>query len=104
VVSKSDGKPIRSATVVAFTDFANRVRAQGKTNNKGIVSLSLGAASKKVERLYIYCEKGFWNVLKKNITLTTGLAVPMLPVDLSFSDCLRHFYGNTPDNAGETVK
>ena len=104
VVSKSDGKPIGSADVVAFTDFANRVGAGGKTNSKGIVSLSLGAASKKVERLYIYSEKGFWNVLKKNITLTTGLTVPMLPIALSFTDSLRHFYGNSPDDTGEKVK
>ena len=104
VVSKSDGKPIGGADVVAFTDFANRVGAGGKTNSKGLVSLSLGAASKKVERLYIYSEKGFWNVLKKNIILTTGLTVPMLPIDLSFTDSLRHFYGNSPDDAGEKVK
>ena len=104
VVSKKDGKPIPNAKVVAFTDFANRVGAQGKTNSKGIASLALGAASKKIQRLYVYSEKGFWNVLKMNFTLSSGLSVPMQPIDLSFTDCLRHFYGNSPDGAGQGVK
>jgi subtilisin len=32
VVSKTDGKPVGGVLVVAFTDFANRIGAQGKTN------------------------------------------------------------------------
>ena len=51
--------------MVAFTDFANRVGAGGKTNSKGLVSLSLGAASKKVERLYIYSRKVFGTFSKR---------------------------------------
>jgi subtilisin len=103
VVSKGNGKPIRNANVIAFTDFANRVGKSGTTNAKGVVSLALGSA-KKVERLYIYSPMGFWNVLKKNVTLTSSLTVPMPPIDLSFTDSLRHFYGQAPDLAGDKVK
>lgn len=104
VVSKADGKPIANANVVAFTDFEARTGAGGKTNSKGIVGLALGGASKKIERLYIYSESGFWNILKEGITLKAGTKVEMLPIDLSFTDCLRHFYGNSPLTAGQTVK
>ena len=44
--SKGDGKPVQGATVVAFTDFANRVGAQGTTNKQGVVRLSLDGAAK----------------------------------------------------------
>ena len=103
VVSKANRKPIAAAKVVAFTNFANRTGAQGTTNKKGIASLALGSASKKVERLYVYSESGFWNVLEENITLKSGMKVEMLPIDLSFTDCLRHFYGGSAATAGQGV-
>lgn len=104
VVSKADGKPIANAKVVAFTDFDARTGAGGKTNNKGIAGLALGAASKKVERLYVYCEGGFWNFMMEGVTLKTGTKVEMLPIDLTFTDSLRHFHGTSPLTAGKSVK
>ncbi len=55
VLSSTDQSPIAGATVVAFTDFANKAGAQGVTDANGQVSLALGTA-KKIERLYIYAE------------------------------------------------
>lgn len=103
-VSKADGKPVAGADVVAFTDFAQRVGAGGRANSKGEVSLALGGASKKLERLYVYPERGFWNLLKKNFTVSSGQTVGLEPVNLSFKDGLRHFYGNAPDGTGSGVK
>ncbi len=103
VVSKADGKPVSGAKVVAFTDFANRLGASATSNNKGMASLSLGGASKKVERLYVYCESGFWNALKRNVLLKTGHQIELLPIDLGFTDCLRHFYAVSPLNAGQGI-
>jgi subtilisin len=103
VVSKGDGKPVAGAKVVAFTDFANRLGASATTNSKGIAALSLGGASKKVERLYVYCESGFWNALQRNVMLKTGGTIELLPIDLGFTDCLRHFYGASPLNAGQGI-
>jgi len=100
VVSKATGKPIGGAMVVAFTDFQNRTGAQGKTTKKGKVSLALGAR-KKVERLYVYSPNGFWNVLDQDLTLRSGMKVEMVPIDLSYTDCLRYFYGNSPASAGQ---
>lgn len=103
VVSKADGKPIADAKVVAFTDFANRLGDGVTSNNKGVASLSLGAASKKVERLYVYSESGFWNALKRNVTLKSGMQIELLPIDLAFTDCLRHFHGHSALDAGQGV-
>jgi subtilisin len=104
VVSKTDGKPVAGASVVAFTDFANRIGAGGTTNNKGIVDLALGGMSKKLERIYIYPLRNFWSLFQKNATINSGDQIQLTPVDLSFTDSLRHFYGNAPDNAGAGVK
>jgi hypothetical protein len=104
ILSAKDGTAIANVTVAAFTDFANRVGAGGTTNSKGEVSLALGAASRKIQRLYMYAQKSFWNGLRKNLTLTSGRTFSLLPIDLAFVDCLRFFYGTAPDEAGRGVK
>jgi subtilisin len=103
IVSKTGGAAIKGCMVVAFTDFANREGASGTTNAQGDVALKLGASSKKIERLYVYSLKGFWNALKRSITLTSGTTIKLVPIDLAFTDSLRHFYGNTPLAAGTGV-
>ncbi|HEY7427867.1 MAG TPA: S8 family serine peptidase [Gemmataceae bacterium] len=102
VTSGGDSKPVRGATVVAFTDFANKAGAQGVTNAKGVVKLALGGAV-KVERLYVYPKKGFWGALQKNIAIKGGIGVALTPVSLEFTDELRYYYGNTADGVGAGV-
>ena len=104
VVSRKDGKPVPGADVVAFTNFQNRIGAQGTTSSKGEVSLALGAAKKKLERLYIFPRVNFWGLLKKNLTITSGQEFGLLPVDLGFTDALRFFYSNSPAGAGAPLK
>lgn len=103
IVSKADGKPLPGAMVVVFTDFANRIGAQGTSDKKGVVRLNLGAARKKVERIYVYSEFGFWNALRKNLTLKPGDTIALLPIDLGYKDCLRHFYDNSPRSSGHGI-
>jgi subtilisin len=103
VVSRGDGKPVEGANVVAFTDFAQKMGAQGKTDNQGRVRLALGSA-KKVQRLYVYAEHSFWNALLKNALLKSGKQFSLLPIDLSFIDELRFFYGNSGMTDGNGVK
>ncbi len=93
VLSSADQSPIAGATVVAFTDFANKAGAQGVTDANGQVSLALGTA-KKIERLYIYAEGGFWNGLRQNITLKTGAKFQLRKIDLGFTDELKFLYAN----------
>ena len=102
VTSDTDGKPVRGATVVAFTDFENRRGAQGVTNAQGVVRLALGGAA-TVERIYVYPKLGFWGTLKKNVSARRGIEVTLIPVTLDYTDALRYYYGNTPDGVGQGV-
>jgi subtilisin len=101
VTSDADGKPVRGATVIAFTDFENRTGAQGVTNAQGVVRLALGRTT--IERLYIYPKLGFWGTLKKNLSTRGAIGVTLTPVALDFTDALRYYYGNAPDGAGQGV-
>jgi subtilisin len=103
VVGKGDGKPVAGATVVAFTDFALGLGAAGTTSSAGKVSLDLGASSKKLERLYVYPALSFWPALLENVSVKTGFSIELLPIDLTFVDCVRFFYGSTPSSTGAGV-
>jgi subtilisin len=104
IVSAADGKPVAKAMVVAFTDFANKAGAQGTTNAQGQVALALGSSTKKIERLYVYPASGFWPGLQMNITLKAGTKVPLQPIDLSYTDCVRYFYGGKDLSFGQGVR
>jgi subtilisin len=100
--SKVDDTPVAGAMVVAFTDFANRIGAQGTTNKQGLVRLSLGGAA-AIERIYAYPTSAFWGIVRKNVSGTDELVYQLDPIDLGYTDGLRHFYGNAPDGAGSGV-
>lgn len=102
LVSKADGSPVAGAMVVAFTDFKNRTGALGTTDNQGVVQLALGGA-KKVQRIYAYPTTAFWGILRKNVSAQSPIVCKLEPIDLGFTDCLRHFYGNAADGAGKGV-
>ena len=104
IVSAADGKPVAKAMVVAFTDFANKAGAQGTTNAQGQVALALGSSTKKIERLYVYPASGFWPGLQMNVTLKAGTKVPLQPIDLSYADCVRYFYGGKDLSFGQGVR
>lgn len=104
VVSKADGSPCKGVKVVAFTDFDQRLGAMGTTNASGKVSLALGATSKKLERLYAFSDLGFWGALQLDVTVKTGTVVKLVPIDLSFVDCVRHFYGSPDLTVGNGVR
>ncbi len=103
VNSAKDGKAVAEAMVVAFTDFAKRVGAQGTTDAQGSVTLALGAASKKVERVYVYPKYGFWPALQSDLTLKNGSTLALQPIDNSYVDCVRYFYGTSDLNRGKGV-
>jgi len=103
IVSRQDRSPVAGAFVVAFTDFANRVGAQGTTNQRGVVRLRLGAARKRIERLYVYPERGYWGTLRRSLTLSSDSRFELKPVDLRFRDALRQFYGRDAHGSGAGV-
>ena len=104
IVSRKDGTPVAGALVVAFTDFVQRIGAQGWTNAKGEVKLALGCAVAKLERLYIYPERNFWSGLRKGITVSSDTRITLLPLSLDYLDCLRHFYGAVSPKSGRGIK
>jgi hypothetical protein len=103
VVSKKGSAPIANAFVVAFVDFKARTGAQGVTDEDGNVSLALGQASIKLQRLYVYPLDAHWSIIKKNLTVKTGTQVVLTPLDLGYTDGLRHFYGNAAEGVGAGV-
>src|SRR2546426_1310551 len=103
VLSGPGNGPVTGAAVVAFTDFASRAGAAGTTDANGRVSLALGASSKKIDRLYIYAQRGFWSLLKRSFTLKNGMTFTLRAIDLSYVDELRYIYPNIPPTAGGGV-
>ena len=104
-VSKQDGKPVPGATVVAFTNFTQRIGAQGTTNSQGKVSLSLGGSSVMLQRLYVYPPQNCWGLLKRNVTVTSGDQFTLRSISFPFVDVLAQFYGAgaATDGSGVTV-
>lgn len=102
VTSRADGSPVAGAELIALTDVLQRTGAVGRTDTKGKVALNLPPGT-KVRRLYVYPEKGFWSLLRRNVQLTSGLSLLLRPLDLSFTDALRHFYGASPATDGAEV-
>jgi subtilisin len=103
VVSEADGTPVPGAIVVALTSVAAGTGAQGVTDDQGQVELLLGSSSVPLERLYVYPTNAYWSLRRESITLTDGGQVALRPLDLAYTDCLRHYYRNVPDDAGKGV-
>ncbi len=103
VVSEPDGAAVGGAFVLAFTDLAASAGAQAVTDSEGKARLDLGGPSVAVERLYVYPVTTHWTMRKDAFTLTDGAEIRIRPLDLGYTDCLRHFYRNVADAAGEGV-
>jgi subtilisin len=103
VVSVANGQPVRNVHVIAFTNFAQRAGAEARTNAQGVASLDFGTSSKKIDKLFLIPDLGFWDQVKSNFTLVSGTTFKLPPIDLSFTDCVRHFYPDSPMEAGQGV-
>jgi subtilisin len=100
----STGKqPVAGAFVVAFTNFAARAGAQGVTDANGQVQLALAGAGPKLERVYVYPVTPHWSLLKKKVTLAPTMVLTIAPLDMGYTDGLRHFYGNPDLTVGTGV-
>jgi subtilisin len=94
---------VAGAFVVAFTDFEGKVGAQGTSDSRGRVKLALGASRAKIERVYVYPEIGYWGLLQRSFVLTSGTEFAVTPIDLRYTDSLRHFVRKARDPAGSGV-
>lgn len=103
IVSSVGAVAVKGADVVAFTDFAGRVGASGKTRADGTVSLNLGATA-RIQRLYLYPHDGFWPLLKKNFNLPVSAPLKLKAIDLAAVDVLQFTRKNASGADGASVK
>ena len=96
------GDPIEGADVVAFTDYAARVGASGRTDPTGKIRLRL--ENRGIERLFAYPAEGYWGAFRAGLSTTSNHLITMQPVDLSFSDSVRYYYGNSRFNLATGVR
>lgn len=104
IVDAVTGDGVPGAEVYAFTQFATRSGSFGKTTTKGEVRLTLNGFQPVVERLYITTKRGWWPLLRRDLTLADGIQIPLTPIDPAFTDVVRFLYaGATGPTDGEGV-
>lgn len=103
VISANGGSPVVGAFVVAFVDFSTKSGDQGVTDSKGEVQFALGGPHTTLDRLYVYPVDAHWSLVAAGFTATDGATVQLQPLDLSYTDGLRHYYGNAADGVGAGV-
>lgn len=103
LVDAKSGKPVKGATVVAFTNFAQRTGAQGTTGAKGTVTLKFSGSSKQLDVLLVYGPAGYWGLCQHDVKIKNGDKVKIQAVDLTVPDYAAWLYGALPANAGTGV-
>ena len=96
------GAAVPNANIVAFTDFRQRQGAMGTTDANGEVSLNL--AGKPIDRMYVYAPGGYWGAYRSSLTPSSPMTIDLTPVDVTYQDCLRFYYGATSFNSATGVK
>ncbi len=102
-VVMDDGKPLGDVLVVAFTDFAHRLGAEGKTKANGELNLALPASTKKLERVFLYAGHTGWPVIRDNVTLN-GKPLMVPRIQLAFKDSRAKAYAPFHAADGKRVK
>jgi subtilisin len=104
VVASTTGHAVAGVPVVAFTNFAQREGAEAVTNSKGVATVTIPSTVKHFERVYVYPETGFWGCLRRNVAATGTVTLRLNPIDLTYTDCVRHVYGRGGETDGAGVK
>jgi subtilisin family serine protease len=95
------GAAVANVRVVAFTDFAQRYGGEGVTDASGTTTLHLSGPM--IERLYTYAPSEYWGAFRQNLLLPGLTTLPLTPVELSITDCVRFYYGNSNFDASTGV-
>jgi len=104
VTDRGNGNPIRGAQIVAFTDFANRIGAQGTTGANGTARLSGISPNQKLERVYLYAPAGYWGHYAADTTGAQQSSITLPTVDVRDATLLlTQLYGALPMSAGNAV-
>lgn len=102
-VATKGGTPLPNVHVVAFTNFAKRIGAEGHTNQGGVVSLALPMTTKSLERVYLYAEHTAWPMIVRNHKVSAG-PIGLPEIDLGFADSRVKAYAPFNSKAGKGVK
>ena len=51
----------------------------------------------------MYPTNAYWSLRRENVTLSEGTRVALRPLQLDYTDCLRYYYRDVPDDAGRGV-
>jgi subtilisin len=103
VRSATTNAPVRDVKVIGFTNFAQRLGAEGTTNAAGIAILQFATPPGTLERLYAFPDTGFWGSLRTAVPTSGGVTMRLAPIDLAAPDFLRRVYGEPPLPAGAGV-
>ncbi|HWM62445.1 MAG TPA: S8 family serine peptidase [Solirubrobacterales bacterium] len=101
------GAGLAGARVLAYTDFFNEVGAEGLTGASGTLTLTLTLKEGKIERLYVYAPQtgtAYWGCFMHSLTVGGPVAVSLTPVDLSYVDSVRYYYGSSKFDAERGVE
>ncbi len=103
VVDKKTGAALPGATVIAFTDYRDRVGDDGVTDAGGTVTLRIRPGS-TIDRLYVYGPARYWGHFASNVAIGEQHTVRIAPIDLAAPGLLQDFYGDAPPDAGSGIR
>jgi subtilisin len=104
ITDSSTGVPIKGAHIVAFTNFDAREGAEATTDANGRATVNGLAATRKLDRVYIYAPPGFWGYFATDTKGSKLSAVKLKPVDVKDPTLLlTQLYGSLPMTAGQGV-
>ena len=95
-------KGVGDALVTAFSDFSLLKGDEKVTDRSGKVDLTLSA--KTIERLYCYPPDGYWGAFLEDIPTVDPIKLGLAPLDLRFTDAVRHYYANSRFDSTRGVK
>jgi subtilisin family serine protease len=101
VADVKSGAGLSGFHVIAFTNFVLRQGDEGTTDSSGKVILTVSGGT--IERLYCYPPAGYWGAFREALPIQPNIHLAVEPVDLTFTDCVRHYYGSSRFNSATGV-
>ena len=96
--------PVRGVEIIAFDNFLAKTGSRGLTDDNGYASMAISGST--IDRLYAFASSGHWGAFAQNRTITDGetLTIAVEPIDLTYTDAVRHHYGSSTFYAESGVK
>lgn len=94
--AEGSGTPIEGARFVAITDAVRGRGAEGETDAAGKLALQIEGTY--IAQLYVYppdAGPAYWGCYRYEFKTSGAEQVALKPIDLSYVDCVRHYYGNS---------